>query len=112
MLTFSSNYSVSELWLLPTCVLRVRNGQIPLIYYFFALDFRGKQSGQMEVHEGSCKPCPVAASSPVCGSDGHNYASEVKAPTQHNCFIYFCFITKNMHHKNPEKKWKMDVTSF
>ncbi|KAG7249203.1 hypothetical protein CRUP_036047, partial [Coryphaenoides rupestris] len=25
----------------------------------------------------SCRPCPVTASSPVCGSDGHNYASEV-----------------------------------
>lgn len=40
--------------------------------------FRVRQSGQSEAHESSCKPCPVAASSPVCGSDGHNYASEVK----------------------------------
>lgn len=40
--------------------------------------FRVKQSGQLEAHESGCKPCPVTASSPVCGSDGHNYASEVR----------------------------------
>ncbi|KAM7381498.1 hypothetical protein PAMA_012374 [Pampus argenteus] len=41
------------------------------------LEHRVKQSGQLEAHDSSCKPCPVAASSPVCGSDGHNYASEI-----------------------------------
>uniref|UniRef100_A0A667XRC1 SPARC (osteonectin), cwcv and kazal like domains proteoglycan 2 n=1 Tax=Myripristis murdjan TaxID=586833 RepID=A0A667XRC1_9TELE len=42
------------------------------------LEHRVKQTEQLKAHESSCKPCPVAASSPVCGSDGHNYASEVK----------------------------------
>lgn len=27
--------------------------------------------------ESNCKACPVSSSSPVCGSDGHNYASQV-----------------------------------
>lgn len=44
--------------------------------------FRVKQSGQPDAQENSCKPCPVTASSPVCGTDGHNYASEVKFKKQ------------------------------
>lgn len=46
--------------------------------FLFCSPFRVKPSGQLEAHDNSCKPCPVTASSPVCGSDGHNYASEVK----------------------------------
>uniref|UniRef100_A0A8C4HZI0 SPARC (osteonectin), cwcv and kazal like domains proteoglycan 2 n=1 Tax=Dicentrarchus labrax TaxID=13489 RepID=A0A8C4HZI0_DICLA len=63
------------------------------------LEHRVKQSGQLEAHESTCKPCPVTASSPVCGSDGHNYASEVKENIlhQHLCLkaltlIIFLFL--------------------
>ena len=38
---------------------------------------RARQPEPLKTRDSSCKPCPVTASSPVCGSDGHNYASEV-----------------------------------
>lgn len=27
--------------------------------------------------DGNCQPCPISSTGPVCGSDGHNYASKV-----------------------------------
>ncbi|XP_041124851.1 testican-2-like isoform X2 [Polyodon spathula] len=36
----------------------------------------------VKLNEISCKPCPVSVSAPVCGSDGHNYASQCKLDQQ------------------------------
>ncbi|KAG7261617.1 hypothetical protein CRUP_000963, partial [Coryphaenoides rupestris] len=41
------------------------------------LENRARQPELQKARDtSSCRPCPVTASSPVCGSDGHNYASE------------------------------------
>ncbi|XP_030631511.1 testican-2 [Chanos chanos] len=45
------------------------------------LEHRIRQAGP-KAPESVCKPCPVAASGPVCGSDGHNYASPCKLEQQ------------------------------
>ncbi|XP_016127836.1 testican-2-like [Sinocyclocheilus grahami] len=41
------------------------------------LEHRLKQQVIRQQQESNCKPCPVSSSGPVCGSDGHNYASQV-----------------------------------
>ncbi|XP_051508189.1 testican-2-like [Myxocyprinus asiaticus] len=41
-----------------------------------------KQQVIRQQQENSCKPCPVSSSGPVCGSDGHNYASQCKLEQQ------------------------------
>ncbi|XP_047208474.1 testican-2 isoform X1 [Girardinichthys multiradiatus] len=32
--------------------------------------------------DGNCQPCPISSTGPVCGSDGHNYASKCKLEQQ------------------------------
>uniref|UniRef100_A0A4W5PWD5 Kazal-like domain-containing protein n=1 Tax=Hucho hucho TaxID=62062 RepID=A0A4W5PWD5_9TELE len=41
------------------------------------LEHRSRLPVELMPHENTCKPCPVAAASPVCGTDRHNYASQV-----------------------------------
>ena len=41
------------------------------------LHYRLKQPA-LRSPEGNCKPCPVSSTGPVCGSDGRNYASNVR----------------------------------
>ncbi|KAJ8013836.1 hypothetical protein DPEC_G00033930 [Dallia pectoralis] len=45
------------------------------------LEHRLKQPALRSPERG-CQPCPVSSSSPVCGSDGHNYASQCKVEQQ------------------------------
>ncbi|KAJ0004752.1 hypothetical protein NQD34_010966 [Periophthalmus magnuspinnatus] len=41
------------------------------------LEHRLKQPA-LRSPDGSCQPCPISSTGPVCGSDGHNYASKVR----------------------------------
>ncbi|KAM6956703.1 testican-2 [Aplochiton taeniatus] len=45
------------------------------------LEHRLKQPS-LRSPEGNCRPCPVSSSGPLCGSDGHNYASQCKLEQQ------------------------------
>ncbi|XP_041938326.1 testican-2-like isoform X1 [Alosa sapidissima] len=46
------------------------------------LEHRIRQPVLIHPHEKSCKTCPVVSVVPVCGSDGHNYASKCKLEQQ------------------------------
>ncbi|XP_053292240.1 testican-2 [Pleuronectes platessa] len=45
------------------------------------LEHRLKQPA-LRSPDGNCQPCPISSSGPVCGSDGHNYASKCKLEQQ------------------------------
>uniref|UniRef100_A0A3P8UW94 Testican-2 n=1 Tax=Cynoglossus semilaevis TaxID=244447 RepID=A0A3P8UW94_CYNSE len=45
------------------------------------LDHRLKQPA-LRSPDGNCQPCPISSTGPVCGSDGHNYASKCKLEQQ------------------------------
>nr|XP_020458897.1 testican-2-like isoform X3 [Monopterus albus] len=45
------------------------------------LEHRLKQPA-LRSPDGNCKPCPISSTGPVCGSDGHNYASKCKLEQQ------------------------------
>ncbi|XP_016316301.1 testican-2-like isoform X2 [Sinocyclocheilus anshuiensis] len=46
------------------------------------LEHRLKQQVIRQQQESNCKSCPGSSSGPVCGSDGHNYASQCKLEQQ------------------------------
>ncbi|XP_059373360.1 testican-2-like [Carassius carassius] len=46
------------------------------------LEQRLKQQVIRQQQESNCKACPISSSGPVCGSDGHNYASQCKLEQQ------------------------------
>uniref|UniRef100_A0A673MVY4 Testican-2-like n=1 Tax=Sinocyclocheilus rhinocerous TaxID=307959 RepID=A0A673MVY4_9TELE len=48
------------------------------------LQHRIRESG-LKPHANNCKPCSETPSTPVCGSDGHNYTSQCKLEQQ-ACF--------------------------
>ena len=56
--------------------------EVAFVLFWFVFAVRIRQPG-LKTSETTCKPCSGAASSPVCGSDGHNYASEVKRTKKH-----------------------------
>ncbi|XP_053541158.1 testican-2 [Ictalurus punctatus] len=58
-----------------------QNYQRPMCINRKKLEHRIRQP-DMKPHVSSCKPCPLSASNPVCGSDGHNYASQCKLEQQ------------------------------
>lgn len=45
------------------------------------LEHRLKQPA-LRSPDGNCHPCPISSTGPVCGSDGHNYASKCKLEQQ------------------------------
>ncbi|XP_061693249.1 testican-2 isoform X5 [Syngnathoides biaculeatus] len=45
------------------------------------LEHRLKQPA-LRSSDGNCQPCPISSTGPVCGSDGHNYASRCKLEQQ------------------------------
>ncbi|XP_052468851.1 testican-2 [Carassius gibelio] len=46
------------------------------------LEHRLKQQVIRQQQESNCKACPISSSGTVCGSDGHNYASQCKMEQQ------------------------------
>ncbi|XP_065152663.1 testican-2 [Paramisgurnus dabryanus] len=46
------------------------------------LEHRLKQQVIKQQQESNCRSCPVSSAGPVCGSDGHNYASQCKLEQQ------------------------------
>lgn len=57
-------------------------GSFLLFYVFFASSMKevgGSHKQGRGLRPSTCKPCPMAYGSPVCGSDGHSYSSQVRA---------------------------------
>lgn len=61
--------------LLQPCLSQLRHNETEV--FACSLSNRLKQPN-LRSPNGNCQPCPVSSTGPVCGSDGHNYASKVQ----------------------------------
>ena len=71
------------------------------LFIFFcglSLSVRLKQPS-LRSPDGTCQPCPISSSGPVCGSDGHNYASQVNPTNTHTTQLH---LPPNPHPQTPK----------
>lgn len=64
----------ADLWISTAATVSARHGEPNM---FVCPRFCRLKQPALRSPDGNCLPCPISSSGPVCGSDGHNYASKV-----------------------------------